>query len=278
MTPEGGLKIKRILVALDASPSSMAALEAAVELAAAHGAKIVGLFVEDLNLVRMAQLPFAREVLQYNARVRKLGLAEMERQLQAQAARARRALAHKATEQDVPWSFRVSRGDIPLEVLAEAEESDFIVLGKSGWSEARRMGSTSRVVVSKAPGHVLIIERGVRIRRPVMTVYDGSELAQRALEAAAALAEREDLGLTVILLAGDEEAAQELQNEAAEWLRGRSLAARFNWLRSAEARELKKAVESAGCLLVIPGSASLPRGEPVAKLIDKLQCPVLVVR
>ena len=46
--------IRRILVALDSSPHSMAALETAVELAANLGARIIGLFVEEANLLRAA--------------------------------------------------------------------------------------------------------------------------------------------------------------------------------------------------------------------------------
>ena len=54
--------IRRILVALDASRHSLAALEAASELAEALKAELVGIFVEDVNLLYLAGLPFAREV------------------------------------------------------------------------------------------------------------------------------------------------------------------------------------------------------------------------
>ena len=46
--------IRRILVALDASPHSQAALQAASELAAALKAELVGIFVEDVNLLHLA--------------------------------------------------------------------------------------------------------------------------------------------------------------------------------------------------------------------------------
>ena len=49
---------RRILVALDASAHSHAALAAAVALAARLHAEIEGLFVEDINLLRLAELPF----------------------------------------------------------------------------------------------------------------------------------------------------------------------------------------------------------------------------
>ena len=46
------LSIRRILVALDASPASLSAMQNAVELAARLGAELIGLFVEDINLLR----------------------------------------------------------------------------------------------------------------------------------------------------------------------------------------------------------------------------------
>lgn len=55
--------IRRILVALDTSPSSQAALEAAVALAERLNAEVCGLFVEDVDLLRVAESPYAREIL-----------------------------------------------------------------------------------------------------------------------------------------------------------------------------------------------------------------------
>ena len=55
-------KIQRILVALDASTDSLAALDAAAKLAQCLQAELVGLFVEDVNLLYMAGLPFTREL------------------------------------------------------------------------------------------------------------------------------------------------------------------------------------------------------------------------
>ncbi len=54
--------IQRILLALDASPQSVAALDTATELAGRLGAELTGLFVEDTDLLRMAALPFAAEI------------------------------------------------------------------------------------------------------------------------------------------------------------------------------------------------------------------------
>ena len=56
------MQIKRIIVALDASAHSQAAMDAAASIAELLEAELIGVFVEDINLVRVAQLPFVREV------------------------------------------------------------------------------------------------------------------------------------------------------------------------------------------------------------------------
>ena len=61
-TPEAARPPRRIVVALDASSHSHAALAAAVALAGRLQAELQGIFVEDVNLLRLAELPFAREV------------------------------------------------------------------------------------------------------------------------------------------------------------------------------------------------------------------------
>ena len=45
-------KVERILVAIDTSPYGRSAMEAAAELAAEFQAELLGLFVEDVSLLR----------------------------------------------------------------------------------------------------------------------------------------------------------------------------------------------------------------------------------
>ena len=104
--------IRRILVAIDVSVHSLAALEAAAELAASLHAELVGLFVEDETLLRAIGLPFAREYGAYSARSREIDIAELEQQLRARAGLARRALASAAQRHQVQSTFSVIRGPV----------------------------------------------------------------------------------------------------------------------------------------------------------------------
>ena len=127
--------VHHVLVALDASTHSLAALRVAAELAAEAKAELVGLFVEDIRLLRLAKSPRAREVLYPASQTRPLNSATMEERFQAQAEQARRAMASQASHAQLRWSFRVVRGEVTAEVLAAASDADVLVMGKTGWSD-----------------------------------------------------------------------------------------------------------------------------------------------
>ena len=158
--------IRRILVALDASPHSQAALEAASELADVLKAELVGIFVEDVNLLRLAGLPFAREVGYPSGTDRPLDSPSMERELRIQAEQARQTLAGVAVRRQIRWSFRVVRGQVATELLTRSARGRPAGLGESklGFDPAgatrchgprgRGSGAAPSVVVATWPRHL----------------------------------------------------------------------------------------------------------------------------
>lgn len=273
------LTIQRILVALDTSQHSLAALEAAVELAANLEAELQGIFVEDVNLLRLAGLPVAREVSYPFAAAAQLNRARMERQLRAQAAQARQALAATCERRQVKWSFRVVRGEVTPEVLAAALGADLLSLGKASRPLTRRvrMGSTARAAAAQAPHSVLLLQHDEGIGSPVVMAYDGSSTARRALVMAERLAQESGGYLTVLILADTTEAAQQLQTQTADWLRGHELVVRHRWLINAGVATLVHEVRAEGSGVLVLSAATLPP-EALQTLLDEVDCPVLLVR
>ena len=279
METERESDIRRILVALDASPHSLAALDAAAELAARLQAELMGLFVEDINLLRLAGLPFAREIHAFSGRPRDLDSQYMERELRAQAERARRALARAAEQAQVRWSFRVARGAVLSEVLQASAEADLISLGKLGWSAStrRELGSTARGVLSQARCHALLIQHEVPHDAPVLVLYDGSAGAAKALSTAARLAQGRDGRLTVLIVARTPAVAQRLQTQVAERLREWDVQAHYRQLIGADASWLAQVVRAEGnSLVVLPDESPLLQGEARQELLNELECVLLV--
>jgi K+-sensing histidine kinase KdpD len=121
------MKIRRVIVGLDPVRQSRALLEAAAELADHMQAELLGLFVENQDLLHFAGMPFAREVGFESATRRMLDVESMERTFRALAREARQTLELIAGGTKLQWSFRVVRGAPAAELLAAAEESDLVI-------------------------------------------------------------------------------------------------------------------------------------------------------
>lgn len=201
-----GTSTGRVLVLLDGSRMSYAALRAAAEIAASTGADVLGVFVEELNLLRSAGYGFAREVGASSGVSRPFDPAGVEQRMQRLADQARRALAGAVAPHGGRHSLSVARGHVIDEVLALAEPGDLLVLGRVGWSSApgARLGSTAKGLVYRSPGKVLLWceNRALPQGRVVVFLNDHRETNSRAVQAAAEVVRHFHLPVTLLLGAG----------------------------------------------------------------------------
>ena len=95
---------------MDIGSQNLAARDIALSLAARLHAELIGLFVEDEDLLISAQFPFAREIIASYAAERKLDYADMERSLRAWSSQMQQQLAEQAQHINIKYSFRTFRG------------------------------------------------------------------------------------------------------------------------------------------------------------------------
>lgn len=274
--------IGRILVALDASSSSVNALHAAIDLAGRFNAQVLGLFVEDINLLRLAELPFAREISFYGPGPREINPLEMALQLRIQADRIRSTLAQIADRYGIAWEFRTARGDVGAQVLSAAADIDLVVLGKIGRSlpGTQRTGSTVRALLMQRQGMTLILQtRALFAGTPVAVVYDGSPAAGQALETAGFLAKLHDTPMIVFVIGDSGEALEAHREQARERLRSRGVEARFYAVLKPTATELALRIqrETRGPV-ILPCLQAWFAGESLCGLIDAIANSVLLIR
>ena len=268
--------VRRILVALDASALSLAALEEAAAFAAAMEAELTGLFVEDINLVRSAGLPFARQVSYPSGAEERLSSERIDRELKARAELARKALAAAAERRHTPWSFRTVRGQVTGEILAAASQADILLIGKSGWSPARSVGSTALALIAAAPGAFLLVQQEIPQAGPIVAFYDGS---RRALEAAIRLAIARQVGLVVLISAATPDVYDTLQEEAKQIIGGRLKEVRLRRVDAAGPRDFAQVLRTeGGGLLVLPGGSLLAQEPGILRLLELIRNPVLIIR
>lgn len=166
---------RSILIAVDAAAPLASLLEAAALFASEWRASLTGLFVEDAELLRAASLPGVYELDISTAAVRPLEAVSLARALRQKAEGMRSALERQAAISQVEWTFRISQGEIIQETLAAAEAELFIVS-----RAARSFHSIRGQIAGRSSRRVTT--------GPVLTVYDGSPEAARALAVAARLA------------------------------------------------------------------------------------------
>ena len=274
----GEFRVRRIVLALDPSAHDRATLAAAASLAARLDAELEALFVEDIDLLRSAELPFVRRTSQAAPAWRAFDIQAMERELRAMAAGVRTALAAEAERARLEWSFRVVRGRPESAAFAAGEDADLVVLARSPATRGggARLSSPARQAAAHATRSVLLLRAAPALDRGVTVAYDGSPGAERALAAARRLAG--DEALRVLVLAPSEPDARALEAEASEHLAGSGRPATFATLIAPDADILCAAGEEGGGVLVVSADSPLVAGEDAARRLDRARCPLLLVR
>ena len=262
--PEQSRRSRALLVALDPSGDSLNLLETAVALAGQLDADLEALFLEDVDLLRIADLPWSFEVTLSSAEERKTSSQAIGRALEARAADARSRLQNAAAQTRIRWSFRTVRGRRMQTVFAEASASDLLLIGHT-----RRGTSDTR------------LQQAARPRHAVYAAYEGSDSAQRALSVARELAERDGADLTVVLpeTASPEESSR-LAHAASETLSGTSVPVRFRRCRSDDACLLAEVLASvwAEAVVLAVDSPVVHDEKSFQSFLSRLPCPVILVR
>lgn len=272
-----GPRIERVIVPFDAASDTRHAIAIAARLAAHAKARLHGVFIEDEDLLRLAQLPFARHVT-FGVGAGPLSAKEVERQLHGAAERLRRELAAVARHHRVEWSFEVVRlaAEDPL---VTATEGDLIVAGPltrpigrhfraewRWWPSVERVSSPLLLAQCdwNAAGSVLVLLR------------DRSPGSVRLLAMAARLVEAAGGTLTVIVppeLAGEQGFAAWI----AEQVEPYSAPLRID-LAPAEPADLDRRIAELHCRVLAVYAGADVRSDRLRELFTRLACDILVVR
>lgn len=275
---------RRIVVAVDRSEAARAAVEAAAELARGLRAELLALFVEDVELVRVAQFPFVHEI-GVDAQVREFDEARLERHFRSEGRQAREASERAAVRCSVNLRFAVVRGSVPREILAAAEGAEMVVVGRAGLPAPRgfgprgeaamRLGRTAQALISSGARTVAVIGSSDAIGTPLAVVHDGSEGSARALDLAIRLAGEDHLDLAV-LLACDPSRFEEVSAEVSAAAAAAGLEPRVAET-GAGAAAIAARVHDLGCRAVVVDRSCTALGEGGAvALVEGLDCPVFV--
>jgi nucleotide-binding universal stress UspA family protein len=272
------LMIERVVVPLDAASENRTTIDTAVRLAARAKASVHGVFVEDEDLLRLAHLPFARQIT-LAAGAEPFTTQQVELHLRTSAERARRDLAAAAKRHAVTSSFEIVRGGSEHALLS-ATQHDLVVAN----ALTRPVGGGFRVecrwwsAIELAPGPFLLAQgswdRGGSV---AMLLGDRGLASVRLIQTAAQIAEFRD-GLLIVICPPAIAQAKDLEQWIAKQLDANTVRVQIE-VASPELDALPGRMGEFGCrLLVVEAGLVESRADRLHEVVKRMACNILVVR
>ncbi len=218
--------MKSILVAVDESPSSKSALNIGVALARIVGAKVKGLYVE--NVMRLLEwqptelisagigfssgAPHSRPTIEQ---------VEVEKEFIAEAGRLEKSFVEVCKKFAVDHVFLTKRGKVHEIIEELARTVDMVVVGRRGKTypeSSKEPGPVTEDLLRVTTRPVLVVPEDAKVNNKILIAYDGSQNAQRALSVGASFAKLLNFDVKVVSVANDIDAAQKPLNEATAFL------------------------------------------------------------
>ena len=272
--------VERILVALDKSSHSLAALQAAIELARHYHATLKGVFVEDINVLNLARMPFHQEVGEYTATVREISMDGLSREISVQSRWVTHFFQKSINQTDVNADFAVLRGYIHEMVNKESQACDMVIIGKSGTHPLgrRRHGSTAKALIKHHLKPLLLIEENTQIGYPIIVMYENSPIGKLSLETARDLMDPAET--LVIFLNDDNPDDFSITNtELKKWANDNKIKISVKSFKSQAVSRVISIVEDMDTgLFILPHNNDSPVIKRFEFYLEEIRLPILLIR
>jgi nucleotide-binding universal stress UspA family protein len=195
---------QQILVALDCSKHSYAALKAAVVLARHFDASLTGVFIEDARIMALADSPFCTEIGEYTAARRNISYQNLSKGIRVQYKWINRTFTKLIKAADIEAKLHVHQGKITEILIKLMQDYDLMIIGKIGTSiiHGQRFGSTARAMIQACQKPILLLEEGNKIGYPTLLYYNGSKQGKLGLERAKSFL---DPGETLVIIVDNQD-------------------------------------------------------------------------
>jgi len=277
--------IKNILVPLDGSEHSRAALEYAQWLAVKFDGTLFGQHVIDTISIEgtffhdvSGSLGF-EPYLDFSTKMREI--------LEERGKSILEAFAESCREKRVKHQTFLDMGLIANEICSRAKVADLVVVGHRGINEefsTGLLGSTAEAITRKCPRPVFVSTRKFKpVTRP-MLAYDGSERASSAMESAAEFCARLGLPLTVLTVTREEKLTESIQHQARAYLSSYAIETRYEKARGYPEQKIIEYLASFGHDLLFIGAYGHRRiiemvlGSTTEYVMRNATCPVFMTR
>jgi len=277
--------IKNILVALDGSDHSKAALEYSLWLAERfHGAlfgqhvidtvSIEGTFFHDIS----GSLGF-EPYLDFSTKMRE-ALEERGKGILAE-------FSERCSQKGIRHETFLDMGIIPNEICERSRVADLVILGHRGINEGFStglLGSTAETVTRKCPRPVFVSNKKFKVIERPLLAYDGSQRASSAMESAAEFCTQLRLPLAVLYVPKEEKMGERVLQEARSYLSSYGIETRYELAQGYPEQKIIDYLVNFNCDLLFIGAYGHRRiiemvlGSTTEYVLRKSPCPVFLNR
>ena len=272
--------LRSILVAVDTSAHSRAALKAAAALANIMKADIRGLFVQEEHWSRLSRLPTANVINELTGRAQKLEEESLNRQVNELKSRLRKELQYISNKYEVAHSWETKEGKVADQILEAAQKADLITIGRRGRSSlsSKKLGSTAQTLIQKSEKPILVLKKGLQLGKSIAALYDSSAESRKGLQLALSLAEKNDRRLSILVTNNRQESAGERNKRVEKMVDNTSIPVSVTMLNQPSIGSFIHAINrQRSGLLVIPKHHAFLQNDSLETTLDYLNCPVLMM-
>jgi nucleotide-binding universal stress UspA family protein len=277
--------IKNILVPLDGSEHSKAALDYSLWIGEKFNGTLFGQHVIDSVSIEgtffhdiSGSLGF-EPYLDFSTKMREV--------LEERGKAILEEFGQRCRQKGVRHETFLDMGIIPNEICERSKIADLVVLGHRGINEefsTGLLGSTAESVTRKCPRPVFVsTKRFKAIERPLLA-YDGSQRASSAMESAAEFCTQLSLPLTVLYVPKEEKLGEKVLQEAKSYLVSYGIETRYELSRGYPEQKIVDYLVNYNYDLLFIGAYGHRRiiemvlGSTTEYVLRKSPCPVFLNR
>jgi nucleotide-binding universal stress UspA family protein len=211
--------IKNILIPLDGSEHSNAALDYAIWMTEKFDGMLLGQHVIDTISIEgsffhdiSGSLGF-EPYLDFSSKMREI--------LEERGKTVLDEFSERCRQKNIKYQSFLDTGLIANEICARAKVADLVVIGHRGVNEqfsTGLLGTTAEAVTRKCPRPVFVSTKNFKVIEHPLLAYDGSQRASSAMESAAEFCSVLKLPLTVLTIAKDQRLGEGIIRQAQSYL------------------------------------------------------------
>jgi nucleotide-binding universal stress UspA family protein len=272
--------LRNILVAVDTSAHSRAALEAAAALAKITQANIRGIFVQEKRWSQVSRLPSSTAINEWTGELVSLEEDNMQQQVERLKKRLQRQLQAISRQHKIKHSWQTAHGQVSEQILEAAKEADLITIGRRGrsFSGRNKLGSTAKAIIRKADKPILILKEGLRLRDTITVVYNATAQSREGLKMALGIAEKNESKLSILVLNESSQSGSERDKTVEKMVEGAAIPVNITLFQQPSIGQFLNVInyQQSG-LLVIPKNQSFLKEKALEITLEHIHCPVLLI-